>query len=136
MKKKNLTYLELSIMQVLWTSGTPLTASEIVKQKTELKLPTVQRLLKTLLAEKYIEVADIVSSGKVLARRYRPTFNSEDYLQHEFNTYIPLIHNKVSFSKGIVAALLNNTEEDESVIEELERFIDQRKSELEKRYED
>ena len=62
---------EFKILNILWEKS-PLLVSEIVEMDKSLKIPTVQRLINKLQEEGIVEVADIVQSGKVLARRYKP----------------------------------------------------------------
>ena len=127
---KKLTNTDFSILHVLWKSNKPLLASEIVKIDESLSIPTVQRRLKQLLKKEYIEVADIVQSGKVLARRYQAVKTSDDFLKEEFSDLMPTIGNKTAFSTGIISALLNNSEDDEAVITELEHFIEEQKNKI------
>lgn len=130
MKKSKLTKTDMAIMRVLWKSNDPLLVSEMVKLDESLSTPTVQRRLKQLVKKEYIEVADIVQSGKVLARRYRPLKTSDDFLENEFTDLLPTIGNKAAFSMGIISALLNDSEDDETVISELEDFIKEQKNRI------
>lgn len=79
-KKKfpKLTSREVDIMNILWTSGKPLIASEIADCRPDLTINTVQAVLRKLLKYQLVEVADIVYSGTVLSRSYRPTITSEE----------------------------------------------------------
>ena len=79
-KKKfpKLTSREVDIMNILWTSGKPLIASEIADCRPDLTINTVQAVLRKLLKYQLVEVADIVYSGTVLSRSYRPTITSEN----------------------------------------------------------
>lgn len=80
--RKNLAPLsekEKEIMMVLWHVGEPLTASSIAENGDELSINTVQALSRKLLKKNYIEVADIVFSGTVLSRRYKPLISAEEY---------------------------------------------------------
>ena len=84
-KKKfpKLTSREVDIMNILWTSGKPLIASEIADCRPDLTINTVQAVLRKLLKYQLVEVADIVYSGTVLSRSYRPTITSEEFAVHE-----------------------------------------------------
>lgn len=66
------------IMEILWNSNEPMIASEILKQKDSFNISTIQSTLKTLVKKKCIEVADIVYSGTVLSRSYRPIITREE----------------------------------------------------------
>ena len=63
---QNITNRDLDILNLLWESSTPLTASEILKKNNELTMNTIQAVLRKLLRNGYIEVADVVYSGTVL----------------------------------------------------------------------
>lgn len=130
MKFPKLTNTDISILHTLWKSNKPLLVSEMIQLDDSLSTPTVQRRLKQLLKDGYVEVADIVQSGKVLARRYQPLKTSEEFLEEEFLDLLPTIGNKTMFSTGIISALLNNSENDESVLSELENFIEEQKIKL------
>ena len=84
-KKKfpKLTSREVDIMNILWTSEKPLIASEIADCRPDLTINTVQAVLRKLLKYQLVEVADIVYSGTVLSRSYRPTITSEEFAVHE-----------------------------------------------------
>lgn len=120
---------EMKILKILWKES-PLLASEIVERDQNLKTPTVQRLTQKMLKDGIIEVADIVQSGKVLARRYCPILTAEDYMNMELKTYWPIMNNKTDFSIGVVSALLNGAEDEKATISELERFLDKKRKEL------
>lgn len=126
----SLSELELTIMNVLWTSEKPLIASEIAAANEILTVPTVQRLLKKLLENDFIEIADIVTSGKVLARSYRAVKTQQDYMKIQLSSYYPDKSQEIDFSKVVVAALLNEAHNNEAVISELEKFLLQKKREL------
>lgn len=80
MKYKKLTPSQLNIMKTLWDKKEPMIASDFVQLDPSLNLNSVQSALRSLLKKNYIEVSDIVYSGKVLTRRYIPVVSSEDYL--------------------------------------------------------
>lgn len=122
---------ELAIMHVLWNSEKSMIASEIVEADASLTVPTVQRLLKKLLEKKYIKVAEIVTSGKVLARSYAAIKKQEDYMASQIKSYYPDKTQEVDFTKTVVATLLNEAHNDRQIISELEEFLQEKKKELE-----
>lgn len=122
---------ELAIMNVLWNSKKSMIASEIVEADPSLTIPTVQRLLKKLMEKRYIKVAEIVTSGKVLARSYSAVKKQEDYMKFQIKSYYPDQTHEVDFSKTVVATLLNEAHNDITLISELEDFLNQKKKELE-----
>ena len=123
---------EFKILNSLWEKS-PLLVSEIVEMDKSLKTPTVQRLINKLQEEGIVEVADIVQSGKVLARRYKPVLKSEDYLMDELKEALPMVDNKNRFYKNIVGALLNGSEDANETIDELEDYLIKKKEEIEKK---
>lgn len=123
---------EQKILNILWLDS-PLLVSEIVEKDKSLTVPTVQRLMGKLLKEGIVEVADIVQSGKVLARRYKPILKSEDYLIEELKKALPMVDNKETFYKNVVGALLNGAQDTETTVHELEDYLKKKKEELEKK---
>ena len=125
-KKKfpKLTSREIDILNILWENEKPLIASEIADARSDLTINTVQAVLRKLLKYQLVEVADIVYSGTVLSRSYRPTITSEEFLAFQKTVSKPLL----------VSALLD-TEEDpvkaRETIDELQQMLDAYKKELE-----
>ena len=74
---RNLSQKQLDVMKILWDAGTPLVASDIVKAESSMNINTVQASLRVLLKENLIEIADIVYSGTVLSRSYRPLISRD-----------------------------------------------------------
>ena len=74
-----LTNREYDILKILWTSEDALTASGISEQGDGISINTVQATLKKLLKRDLIHVDQIVYSGTVLSRAYRPSVSQEDF---------------------------------------------------------
>lgn len=129
MKKKEefaLSKRELDIMNVLWAEGKPLIASDIPQRQPELSINTVQAMLKKLLQRGFIEVAQIVQSGTVLSRSYSPVITPEEYaVKYVKSEIYPF--DKIISRTGYLTALFDSAENDGELIEELEKFIQQRK---------
>lgn len=64
---------DLDILNILCSSSTPLTASDIVDSQRDLTQSTVISILRKLLTNNLIEVAGIAKAGRVDSRTYRPT---------------------------------------------------------------
>ncbi len=128
--KKHLSSREFDIMCILWNSDKPLTATGILEQDSSFKTVTVQTCLKKLLENDYVKVAEIIQVGKSFARTYLPVVTAEEYLSSRFASQVSGAERKIAFSKGMIAALLNDEETDEEVIDELEAFIKERKEQL------
>lgn len=121
----SLTKREMDVMTVLWESDTPLVASEITKIEESLNINTVQAVIRKLLDKKYIEVADIVYSGTVLTRSYRPTLSKKDLTVQRFIGQFQE-NDKVSIP-NLVTTLLKHEKNEQEVIEELEILLEERK---------
>ena len=126
MKYKKLTPSQLNIMKTLWDKKEPMIASDFVQLDPSLNLNSVQSALRSLLKKNYIEVSDIVYSGKVLTRRYIPVVSSEDYASENIN--------------GVLEDLLSSnilqyveSENDIKVIERLQEKLEERKKILERK---
>lgn len=90
-----------------------------------LNINTVQSCLKVLLKENLIEVADIVYSGTVLSRSYRPLISRDEYFNTEYKDIIG-----TSSTSSLIAAFIKE-EQDASELERLEQIIQERKKEIE-----
>lgn len=121
MKHKKLTQSQLSIMKTLWAENKAMIASDFVQLDPSLNLNSVQSSLRSLLKKNYIEVSDIVYSGKVLTRSYVPTISADEYATENIN--------------GIVNDLLSSnillhyveTENDIETIKQLQQKLEERK---------
>lgn len=122
--KRKLSKQQLEVMKVLWDSSTPLIASDIVKLHDHLNSNTVQACLRALIKNEVIEVAEIVYSGTVLTRSYRPLISRDEYFS---DTYKDLVGDLSDTS--LIASLIN-TKTSMNELEELERIIQKKKSEL------
>ncbi len=124
----SLTKREMDVMTILWESNTPLVASEITKMDDSLNINTVQAVIRKLLDKKHIEVADIVYSGTVLTRSYRPTLSKKEMTVQRFIGQFQE-NDKVSIP-NLVTTLLKHEKNEQEVIEELEAMLEERKKML------
>lgn len=120
---------ELDVMNVLWSVEKPLVASEICRENPSLSINTVQAVLKGLLKRNLIRIADIVYSGTVLTRSYETVLSASDYSVSQFKDSLAVINNDVS-TVGLIAALLEQEDNEEEVINELEELLKERKHQL------
>ena len=79
-----------------------------------------------------IEVADIVYSGTVLSRSYRPTITSEEFALHEVTSdYLAF---QKTLSKPLLVSALLDTEKDpvktRETIDELQKMLDEYKKKI------
>lgn len=121
----SLTKRELDVMTILWESSRPLVASEITKMDESLNINTVQAVIRKLLDKKYIEVDDIVYSGTVLTRSYKPALSKKEMAVQRFIGQFQG-NDKVSIP-NLVATLLKHEKNEQEVIEELELLLAERK---------
>lgn len=121
---KRLSTKQLQIMNILWDSDKPLIASQILNLDNSLNINTIQCVLKGLLKKNYIELADIVYSGTVLARSYRFIIPKSDYYQNLFDEL------KNPSDSSIVLVTLAQQEKNIEVLDELEKIIKKTKERL------
>lgn len=127
LKNENrLTKREMDILDVLWSTGKPMVASEIAKTDSSLSIHTVQAVLRDLLKKKYIEIDDIVYSGTVLSRSYRPTPLAKEQTTQNFASQFKELTKNISPST-LFSALLDANEYNDEVIAELETIIREKK---------
>lgn len=139
MKKEQtykLTNREYDILRILWASEEPLTASGIVERGNDLPVNTVQAMLKRLLKRELIHVDQIVYSGTVLSRAYRPSLSQEDFETRRYVDNMSRIQGKDFSCSQFVVAFLGQENDRQKVwkeIGELESLLAQKKQELKKR---
>ncbi len=125
----NLTGRERDILSILWSADKGLIASEVVKYRDDLTINTVQAVLKKLLRRNLIEVDQIVYSGTVLSRSYKPTLTEAEFqTQMIESNIIGLKKFSISPAQFIMGFLGNNNAkitEDEA--EELLGLIQKRR---------
>ena len=119
---------EMEVMTLLWKSDTPYLASEIARISST-SINTVNVVLKNLLNAGMIEIADIVHSGTVLSRRYRPNVDPEVYTTELFIKQFKDISPKLPTTQ-IVSRLLDE-DVDRKTIDELEELVHQHREKLE-----
>lgn len=129
MKIKRITDRELDIMNVFWKSGEPMIASEIVAKSPELSISTVQISLKKLMEKGYLQVADIVYSGKVLTRRYETIRTTNSYIIDEIDTVAEGFKDN-KFSVELFETLLNLNSDEKGTLDKLEALVKKRKEEI------
>lgn len=131
----HLTKRENQILDILWDASTPMTASDIVSEYPALTKSTVQAVLRKLLTNNYIEVADIVHSGTVLCRRYQPTISRSQYISSQLKKSFDVLQNDVS-KVALFSSLLGDADKSNiSLIEikEMEKMLKEYKDKLQER---
>lgn len=125
-KNNKLTGRQLDVMKIIWDSADSLSASQIVSKNSALNINTVQSVLKKLLEKSFISVSDIVYSGTVLTRTYKPEVPIEAYITGNFSDLTTSIG-----TVPLVARLLEQ-DIDKKTIDELEELLNKKRCELEK----
>lgn len=128
--KFKLTPREIDVLNILWSNNEPLIASDIAKKGNNLSINTVQAVLRDLLNKKLIEVADIVYSGTVLTRSYRPLITEQDLMMKELKNQFKKIDKNVISIPSIVTFLIESEKDEKLIIEELEKLLLERKKSL------
>ena len=117
---------EQAVLNQLLTAETSLTASEIVARSESLNSNTVQSVVRSLLKRGYIEVAQIVYSGKVLCRSYRPMEKAKNAAFEDLSARFRSLRKNMPAPK-IFAGLIDSEEDQQVVIEELEAMLAQKR---------
>ena len=123
-----LTETELGIMEILWTTATPMSQGDIISHAENYpwKKNSIKVLLGHLLRKGMIQAVGMVRSGKVYARTFVPVYSREEYFAKEVTSHIDNI-------SGLFSALLKQSDVSEQVLHELEQLIEQKKREREKK---
>lgn len=131
-----LTDLELMIMKVMWEHDTSLTIQEIAGflDDKKISIPSITQAIKHLMLKKAAAVNSHVLVSNVYARTFSPCFSQEEFVAAELKRLQKgVFGNKKVNTMGIVAALLNNDNNELISLEEaeeLERMISDKKREL------
>ncbi len=125
----NSTNRDMEILNILWNAGVPMTAVEIADARDDFSVNVVQPPLRKLLKENLIEISDITYSGKVLARRFRPTMTREEFAASQVTA--ELRQTQVEFSAPSFVMAMLKTEKDNKKklqeIQELEQLLEEYK---------
>ena len=128
-----LTNREYDILKILWTSEEALTASGISERGGGISINTVQATLKKLLKRDLIHVDQIVYSGTVLSRAYRPSVSQEDFELKRYVSNMKRIQGNDFSCSQFVASFLgqeSNRQKIRQEIDQLELLLAQKKQEL------
>lgn len=131
-----LTNRERDILDILWESGKSMVASEITSMRDDLSINTVQAVLKKLLQKKLIAVDEIVYSGTVLSRSYKPTMTPDQFEIQKFENAFSKVSGKPFSPSSFVATLLKEEKDTSDLLSEidsLEQLISQKREELSKK---
>ncbi len=116
---------EKEIMSIIWASGGPVTSHDILEQlppEREVKVTTVLTFLTRLAAKGLVSVT---KKGK--QNYYTPLVTEEEYKRFESKSFLRAIHG--GSLKSFVAALCDDDEISPEEIEELKRWLADRRPE-------
>lgn len=120
---------ERDVMVTLWREGEGLTATGVSeKSGGVLSINTVQAALRNLMKKGYIEIADIVYSGTVLTRSYKPIISAEEYAADQLQR---LQTNVLNFSTLNFVGYLHKNDETK-ILDEFESLIKKKKEQEDK----
>ena len=134
MEKISLSNNELEIMNLLWKEDRPLSRSEIIELSPDRswQKSSIHILLNKLLDKGAIDIAGFVRTNKNYGRTYKPVITQEDYVLTSVKASNSALKDlfKVSTNPSVFAALLNDADVDEDVLNRLEQMIEERRKEL------
>lgn len=123
---------ELEVMKVIWKSKKSLMASEIAKI-SNISISTVHVVVNNLLAKNMIVIDEIVYSGKVLSRCYKPVISAKNYEIRKATAMLKELITPDFSASSFVAALLGQEKDRQKILnelDELENLIKEKKKEL------
>lgn len=128
----NSTNRDMEILNVLWDANVPMTASEIANAKDDFSVNVVQPPIRKLLKENLIEIADIIYSGKVLTRCFRPTMTREEFAAYQVTAELQQTQAEFSAPSFVVAMLKTEKDNKKKLqeIQELEQMLAEYKKTL------
>ena len=118
----SLTNKAYAVLDILLNAERSLTATEITSMNEVMNINTVQSVLRTLLKNGYIEVAQIVYSGNVLCRSYQVTAQAKRASVEQFVSDFKRLRKNVPLPQ-IVSALLDSAEPNSLFTEEFAAIL-------------
>lgn len=126
-----LTDNELEIMEVMWKINKPLSRAEILDLTPDRSWSksSIHILLNKLLEKGAIEVDGFVRTNKNYGRTYSPLITQDEYILSTFNQIKQSSYykSKSSAVTSIFAALIQDNDIDNKLLDELEQMIEERR---------
>jgi predicted transcriptional regulator len=125
---------ELGVMTLLWKESRALSRTEIIELSTEKtwKASSIHILLNSLLKKGAIKVEGFVQTGKNYGRTYIAAVTQEEYAAMQFAKNVPSQTVNRENLPSLFAALINKADVDRDILNEMQKLLDQRRSELSK----
>lgn len=120
MKNVGLTKRENQIMNVLWKSGKPMSAFDILMASPDLSRNTIQIVLKKLQATGFIEVAGVGYHKNALTRVFQPIISQSEYMEDNLSD---------SAAYDLAQSFVQSTN-DSKALDALSKLIEERKQYL------
>lgn len=121
--KRDLTKMDIRILEVLWASKEPLSYSQIVEVDLSLNSNTVQAQLRKLLKLGLIRVSDVGYSGTVLCRNYEAACTKEELITDNYLEELSQMKERPAAS-ALVCKLLDMENSNEKKAQEIKALED------------
>ena len=131
MSTLSLTNNELEIMELMWKMKRPLSRTEIIDLSPDRSwsASSIHILLNKLLEKEAIEVSGFVKTNKNYGRTYSALITQNDYILSSLNQMKQSSYykSKSTATASIFAALIQDSDIDDELIDELEKILEERK---------
>ena len=127
---EHLTNSELEIMETMWKMNRPLSRSEIIEltPNRTWKKSSIHILINKMLEEEVIKVDGFVRTNKNYGRTYAPLITKDDYIVSTFDKIkTSYFDSKSSAVTSIFAALIQDKDINDELLDELQQMIERRK---------
>lgn len=132
-RKKNieLTENEVTVLQILWSEGRPLSRPEILERFTlpDSNKQSLHRYLNDMLEKGVLTIAGSVICGKRPGRTYAPTLSQEEYVVSRLTRLLPAATPRNRLL-SVMSTWVDESYVDDELISELEELLQKKRKEL------
>ncbi len=139
MKRFKLSNSEEILMDTLWRENRPLTTLQLAEKVTEARWNTnyIDKLLGQLVKKGMVQVSGLLQNGRYQSRQFVPCYTKDEFLANMLEEQGV---NQALFARIAVAlfkkpAKSNESEQEEQLIAELEKMVDQYEAALQNKEE-
>lgn len=139
MKRFKLSNSEEILMDTLWRENRPLTTLQLAEKVTEARWNTnyIDKLLGQLVKKGMVQVSGLLQNGRYQSRQFVPCYTKDEFLANMLEEQGV---NQALFARIAVAlfkkpAKSNESEQEEKLIAELEKMVDQYEAALQNKEE-
>ena len=131
MKRFKLSNSEEILMDTLWRENRPLTTLQLAEKVTEASWNTnyIDKLLGQLVKKGMVQVSGLLQNGRYQSRQFVPCYTKDEFLANMLEEQGV---NQALFKKP---AKSNESEQEEKLIAELEKMVDQYEAALQNKEE-